>query len=106
MLVAWLVLCVAGAVLSLKSIAVLDGRSRWTAAGWWFTLLYFAVAGYSAAAHAYLPLRPEYWALAALTIAFIVAGVKDEPQSEPWYWPVRAGSTRAERRRAETNLLQ
>jgi len=43
-------------------------------------------------------LRPEYWAIGAILIAFVVAGLKDEPQSEPWWWPVRAGGTRAERR--------
>jgi hypothetical protein len=96
--IAWLAVCVLGAALSIKSIVVLDARSRWTAAGWWFTLLYFVIAGYSAAAHTYLPLRPEYWAIGAILIAFVVAGLKDEPQSEPWWWPVRAGGTRAERR--------
>jgi len=96
-LVLWVAVCAAGAALSLKSIAVLDARSRWTAVGWWFTLAYFVLAGYSAIVHAYLPFRPEYWALGALTIAFIVAGVKDEPQSEPWWWPSRASTTRRER---------
>ncbi len=50
--IAWLAVCVLGAALSIKSIVVLDARSRWTAAGWWFTLLYFVIAGYSAAPHA------------------------------------------------------
>jgi hypothetical protein len=96
-LVAWVAVCAAGAVLSLKSISVLDARSRWTAAGWWFTLVYFALAGYAAVAGTHLPLRPEYWALGALTVAFVIAGVQDEPQSEPWWWPTKASTTRAER---------
>jgi hypothetical protein len=97
-LAAWLVACAAGAALSLKSIVVLDARSRWTAAGWWFTLGYFALAGYAASVGTHLPLRPEYWCLAALTLAFIVAGVRDEPQSEPWWWPTHPSTTRTERR--------
>ena len=95
--IAWLLVCLAGAALSVKSISVLDARSRWTAAGWWFTLAYFVLAGYAAAAGSHLPLRPEYWALGALTVTFVVAGVKDEPQAEPWWWPSRASATRRER---------
>jgi hypothetical protein len=94
----WLAVCVAGAALSLKSVAVLGPRSRWTAAGWWFTLAYFAFAGYADIAKSTVPFHLEYWSLGALTVAFIVAGVKDEPQAEPWWWPTRASTTRAERR--------
>jgi hypothetical protein len=41
-----------------------------------------------------------YACIALLTIAFVVAGVRDEPQAEPWWWPRRVGSTRAEKQRA------
>ena len=99
-LIAWLAVCAAGVALSLRSISVLDARSRWTAVGWWFTLAYFVFAGYSAIVRAHLPFVPEYWSLGALTLAFVVAGVKDEPQSEPWWWPNRASTTRRERRAA------
>ena len=92
--IVWLAVCVAGGALSLKSIVVLDARSRWTAAGWWFTLAYFALAAYGGIVKAPLPLHPEYWALGALTVAFGIAGVRDEPQAEPWWWPTRASTTR------------
>ncbi len=87
------------AVLSIRSIAVLRSRAPWTTAGWAGTLAYCiaAVVEFSnEAAH-----RPAaliaYACLLALAIAFVVAGVRDEPQAEPWWWPTHVGPTRAER---------
>ena len=96
--IAWLVACLAGIALSLKSASVLGARSRWTAIGWWLTLAYFALA-IPRAWGAYAPLHVEYVALAALVVAFVAAGRADEPQAEPWWWPTHAGLTGAERRR-------
>jgi hypothetical protein len=45
-----------------------------------------------------VPLHLEYVCLAALTVAFIVAGVRDEAQAEPWWWPTHLGTTRRERK--------
>jgi hypothetical protein len=36
--------------------------------------------------------------LLVLTVAFVVAGVRDERQAEPWWWPTHTGPTRAEKR--------
>jgi hypothetical protein len=85
-------------VLSLRSIIVLRGTSPWTSVGW------AATVGYSLAELAeivrgtHLAYNLPYWYLAALTAAFVVAGVRDEAQSEPWWWPRGPGPTRAERR--------
>jgi hypothetical protein len=79
----WFAACLLGAALSLKSIAVLRTRSAWTIAGWAATAVYFAV---------------DYIVLGLLTICFVVAGVRDEPQAEPWWCPTHAGLTGAERR--------
>ena len=86
------------AVLSLRSMIVLRGASPWTSVGWAATLGY-ALATLAEIVrgghHAYnLP----YWYLAALTLAFVIAGVRDEAQAEPWWWPRGRGPTRAERR--------
>jgi hypothetical protein len=92
--------CVLGIALSLKSIAVLGGAAPWTSAGWWLTILYFiAVIAKTAVAPA-LPPSIEYSVLAALALAFVVAGVRDERQAEPWWWPNRRGTTRAEKGRS------
>jgi hypothetical protein len=97
-LAVWLATCALGFALSLKSVSVLGSRSRWTAAGWLLTAFYFAIAAYDAARAAHAPGHLDYVALALLTICFIVAGRRDEPQAEPWYWPRAAGRTGAERR--------
>jgi hypothetical protein len=106
-LVVWLAACVAGIVLSLRSVSVLrvhnpDGRaqtrSSFTIAGWLATAAYFALAGYDAARSQHAPWHADYVVLGALAVAFAVAGFRDEPQAEPWYWPVRAGQTGRERR--------
>jgi hypothetical protein len=97
-LIGWLVICVAGFALSLRSASVLRSRSVWTIAGWLATAAYFAIAAYDAARAAHAPLHADYVALAVLVLAFVIAGIRDEPQAEPWYWPAHAGPTGRERR--------
>jgi hypothetical protein len=88
----WLfeLVCIAGIILSLKSVAVLGRRSPYTIAGWVFTAAYFALAGYDAWHRATAPLHVDYVLVAALTIVFVVAGRRNEPQAEPWWWPAPA----------------
>jgi hypothetical protein len=91
---------VALAVLSLRSIAVLRARAPWTSGGWAATLGYCIAAAVEFSNEtlhqpaAYI----AYAFLLLLTIAFVVAGVRDEPQAEPWWWPTHVGPTRAEKR--------
>lgn len=89
--------------LAVRSMLVLGRRAPATGLGWLFTAAYGV-----AAALKYGSPDPVYHAAAGtvafgtlvpLSIAFVVAGVRDEPQAEPWWWPRRIGRTRAERRR-------
>ena len=98
----WLVACIGGLALSLKSAAVLGVRSRATALGWVLTAAYFAIAAVDVLRATRPPLHLDYVLLAALTAAFIVAGVRDEPQAEPWWWPSASGLTGKERRAKKT----
>ncbi len=100
LLVAWSILCVAGLLLSLRSVAVLRTGSPWTRAGWLATAAYFALELAAVARHAATPFHLEYAVLAVLTVAFVAAGVRDEAQAEPWWWPAAAGLTGRERRAA------
>ncbi len=87
--------------MSLKSVAVLArAGSPWTSAGWLLTLAYFVLAGLKVALAWSVPFHAEYVALALLTVAFILAGLNDERQAEPWWWPVRAGLRGRERPKA------
>jgi len=93
---------IALAILSLRCIVVLGTRAPWTSAAWAATLAYcisagieFSVAGLHAPA--------EFIArafLLLLTCGFVIAGIRDERQAEPWWWPTGPGSTRAEKREA------
>jgi len=94
----WLAVCLLGTALALKSSAVLGRRSRATAAGWALTAAYFVLAAADAARSTTAPYHTDYALLAALSIAFIIAGARDEPQAEPWWWPTHSGLTGAERR--------
>lgn len=98
MLVAWSVLCVAGLLLSLRSVAVLRSGSPWTSVGWLLTAAYFALELGAVIRRAATPFHLDYGLLAALTLAFVAAGVRDERQAEPWWWPSQAGLTGRERR--------
>jgi hypothetical protein len=84
-------------VLSLRTLAVLRTSAPWTSAGWAFTIGYDCAATVEIVAHVHLPLHLAYWFLAALIVAFVIAGVRDEPQGDPWWWPTRLAATRAER---------
>jgi hypothetical protein len=95
--IGWLVVCALGVAVSLKSIGVLREPSRWTAIGWCLTVAYFVLA-IPRAWGASAPLHVEYVALAGLIVAFVVAGRRDEPQAEPWWWPTHTGLTGAQRR--------
>lgn len=94
------IVCLLGIGLCAKSIAALGRQSPWTTAGWGFTVLYFIAAIVKASLDRALPPAAEYAALAALTVAFVVAGVRDEAQAEPWWWPDHRGLTRAQKRHA------
>jgi tryptophan-rich sensory protein len=90
------------AVLSLRSLQFTWKHSPWTSVGWAATLAYCL---YDVARLAFVPEGQNFgvlphadWGLLLLlTIAFIVAGVRDERQAEPWYWPRGRGATRGER---------
>jgi hypothetical protein len=84
--------------LSCKSLFTLGRASAWTSIGWLASLLYGGVAAYEIGTrHEFQPFIP-YGLLAVMTLAFVIAGVRDEVQAEPWYWPSGTGKTRAERR--------
>ena len=94
----WIATCALGLILSLASARVLGERSRATQAGWIATGGYFIVAAIDAIRTTTAPLHLDYILLAALTIAFAIAGKRDEPQAEPWWLPTHAGPIGAERR--------
>jgi hypothetical protein len=84
-------------ILSLRSLGILGRAAPWTSLGWIATIGYDATASAEIMTNSRLPLHLPYWFLVALVIAFVVAGVRDEAQAEPWYWPTHLGLTRAER---------
>ncbi len=91
---------VALAALSVRSIAVLRTAAPWTSAGWAGTVGYCVAAAveFSSVAEQRLAAYVAYAFLLVLTVAFVVAGVRDERQAEPWWWPTHTGPTRAEKR--------
>jgi hypothetical protein len=92
-------ICLFGIALGIKSLLVLGRDAPWTSAGWWLTILYFIAVGVKTTLVPTLPVPLEYIVLAGVTIVFVVAGVRDERQAEPWWWPNGRGATRAEKRR-------
>ncbi|GAC1524304.1 MAG: hypothetical protein NVS2B8_07950 [Vulcanimicrobiaceae bacterium] len=98
--VLWLIVCISGVALSFASARVLGPASRATAAGWFATAGYFAVAAIDVVRGTKAPLYADDVLLAVLAIAFVTAGRRDEPQAEPWYLPTHAGLTGAQRRAA------
>ncbi len=84
-------ICVLGIALSLRSMFV--------SLGWGFTAIYLGAVIVQVRMGHRLPGHSEYILLAALTVAFVIAGIRDEPQAEPWWWPAQRGSTRAQKRR-------
>jgi hypothetical protein len=91
-------ICLLGIAVSAKTIAVLGTRAPWTASAWLLTAFYFVAVLVKVTRVPHLAGAIEYTILAALTVAFLVAGVRDEPQAEPWWWPKRLGLTRAQQR--------
>ncbi len=91
---------VALAALSVRSVAVLRTAAPWTSAGWAGTLGYCIAAAveFSREGEQRIAAYVAYFFLLVLTVAFVVAGVRDERQAEPWWWPTHAGPTRAEKR--------
>jgi hypothetical protein len=91
---AWLAVCLAGFAVSLRSAGVLRKPSIWTMTGWLATAAYFAIAAYDAVLSQRAPLHADYVAVGILIVAFVVAGIRDEPQADPWYWPTHAAIDR------------
>lgn len=93
------VLVIALAWLSVRSMAVTRRRAPWTFWAWAATLAYcvYVYIKMTPIFAARIPEHGEYVFLLALTILFVVAGIKDEPQAEPWYLPSRLSKTRAEK---------
>jgi len=91
---------VALAVLSVRSVAVLRTAAPWTSAGWAGTLGYCIAAAVESSSESehQIAASVAYAFLLVLTVAFVVAGVRDERQAEPWWWPTHTGPTRAEKR--------
>ena len=88
---------IALAILSLRSIWVARLRAPWTSAGWAGTFAYCIAAAIefsSERAHQIASIV-GYVFLIVLAAAFVIAGIRDEPQAEPWWWPSRVGRTRA-----------
>ena len=78
-------------VLAIRSMGLLRAGSPWATAAWAFAFVYGA-----AEAIAYsqpLVHRPAgqvgYGALVLVAVAFIVSGIRNEPQGDPWWWPRR-----------------
>jgi fucose 4-O-acetylase-like acetyltransferase len=94
----WSALCVAGLALSLRSAVALRSGSPWSLAGWLASALYFVIALADVLRRASAPFHLDYVVLAILIATFVVAGVRDERQAEPWWWPTHAGPTGRERR--------
>lgn len=90
---------IALAILSLRSIWVARARAPWTSAGWAGTFAYCiaAVLEFSAFGVHQAASIVAYVFLVVLAAAFVIAGIRDEPQAEPWWWPVQLGRTRAQR---------
>jgi len=94
---------VALGVLSAQSLRYTWKASPWSSVGWAATVVYCLndlVRVFDPAA-GFFTLIPhlDYAMLIVLTIAFVVAGVRDEAQAEPWYRPTHRGQTRSERTR-------
>ncbi|GAC1536192.1 MAG: hypothetical protein NVS2B17_07450 [Candidatus Velthaea sp.] len=87
---------VALGVFSARCAQVAAG-SPYTMWGWILTVAYCSYVVLELA-RLPVPAHLEYVFLAALTGTFIIAGIKDEAQAEPWWWPVHRGPTRAGRR--------
>jgi hypothetical protein len=88
------------AVLAVRSLVILGRRAPWTSLGWAGTIGYCVPAGtrFSGIPGLQLTIIANAF-LTLLIVAFVVAGVRDEPQAEPWWWPTGVGLRRSEKRR-------
>jgi len=88
------------AIVALRALAVLRGRSPWTTVGWAATAVYCATAAVefsrSAPSRGLMLSADAFFGV--LLVAFIVAGIRDEAPAEPFWWPTRIGLTRAQKR--------
>jgi hypothetical protein len=96
------ILLAALAAISLRSMQFTWKVSPWTSVGWAATVVYclFDLARIVLLPPGQnFPVLPhaDWGMLLVLTAAFIIAGVRDERQAEPWYWPRGRGATRAEK---------
>lgn len=82
-------LLVALAVVSFKSLAVVGAHSPWTSMGWWTTAVYCAMTVDELVRHTHIAWHLPYWDLGVMAAAFVVAGLRREPQADPWWWPAR-----------------
>jgi hypothetical protein len=98
----WALVDAAVAVVAIRSILLVRGRSPFTALGWFLAFWYGVVQAvrFSSPENDLQRLAGPvaYWLMIGLALAFIVGSFRDERQAEPWWWPVRLGRTRAERR--------
>ncbi len=92
---------VALAVLAVRSLLVLGTRAPLTSLGWLGTFGYCVPAGirFTGLVTASTLTYVADGFLVLLAAAFVVAGIRDEPQAEPWWWPTGVGLTRAQKRR-------
>ncbi len=78
-------------VLAVRSMRLLGTGSPWATVAWAFVFIYGAA---EAVAYSQPPLhqlagRAGYGALILVAVAFIVSGIRNEPQGDPWWWPRR-----------------
>jgi hypothetical protein len=87
-------ICLLGIAVCAKTMAVLGRAAPWSSGAWFLTALYFVAVLGNVLLAPRVPGFVEYAILASLTIAFVIAGIGDERQAEPWWWPARRGAER------------
>jgi hypothetical protein len=83
-LVVWSVFCVAGLALAIRSAAVVRRVSPWTMAGWLGWAAFFVLSLVLVARPARSLRFVGSAALLGVMVAWIVAGLRDERQPEPF----------------------
>ena len=86
--IAFLIVLIA---ISVKTLVVLRTSSPWTTAGWILSTVYALIACTELVSQRTVAPVWPYGALLLMVIAFVVAGIKDERQADPWWWPMRLG---------------
>jgi hypothetical protein len=91
-----------GVFLAVRSLFILRTGSPWSSVGWLCTALFFALLFERASTRRHGLGQPfDVGLLIGLALTFGIGTSRDERQAEPWFWPTRLSSTRAERRRSE-----